>query len=433
MGTPNAKAGQRAPGICPPGVGRLLAALAAAVLLGAGGAAPAAAQEPGLPPPEVIEARFLEALALVDAGRPEAAIPIFRAILAADPTLTRVRLELARAYYEAKLWVRARQEFFTVLSGDLPDAVRQNVLGFIEAIDARRGFEWDLALGVTSAGDTRAFDSDRIVLDFGFGAVPIDIARKGAGGPGLAFDLTARLRATVPAMSDAGRATTAFAEVFVLGVDGQGRFYDELTLGARAGLRVTRRLTTASLGLVGQTRFDGGRREEDERAVEAAFERRDARGRSVFAAVRAADRDNRVGSAADATVLRGQLGAGRSLGGRAAVSAIAFGEIVDATLDFEDSREIGLRVAGRFDLSRGWRIQPTAFVSKRDFPTPNPAFTADRDETSAGLGLRVEKTDWFVADGAFPFAEVAYRRTRSGIDAFSYRELVYTIGFSREF
>ena len=66
-----------------------------------------------------IEARFLIGLRDLETGKPDKAIEAFSAILAADPTLIRVRLELARAYFAAEKWDRARQEFFIVLSGDL--------------------------------------------------------------------------------------------------------------------------------------------------------------------------------------------------------------------------------------------------------------------------------------------------------------------------
>ena len=54
-----------------------------------------------------IEAQFLTALTALNSGRPEEAIPPLLSLLGQDPSLVRVRLELARAYFEAEQWQHA--------------------------------------------------------------------------------------------------------------------------------------------------------------------------------------------------------------------------------------------------------------------------------------------------------------------------------------
>ncbi|WP_367181538.1 tetratricopeptide repeat protein [uncultured Ruegeria sp.] len=125
-----------------------------------------------------IETVFLGGLADLEQGNAQSAIGKFSSILAIDPNLVRVRLELGFAYFIARQWDRARNEFFTALSGDLPDPVRSKVLGLIREIDARRGFDWDLSLGLTDVGNQRDYDTDQIVLDFAGLNLPFRLNRE---------------------------------------------------------------------------------------------------------------------------------------------------------------------------------------------------------------------------------------------------------------
>ena len=112
--------------------------LAVLVALGAG----RAGAQPAPPDPLVIEATFQDSLAAMEAGAPRAVVPGLRAILAGDPQLVRLRLELARAYFLDGDFEQARREFLIVLSGDLPSPVRAAVLDFIRRIDAQKAFIW---------------------------------------------------------------------------------------------------------------------------------------------------------------------------------------------------------------------------------------------------------------------------------------------------
>ncbi|MDU8942820.1 tetratricopeptide repeat protein [Ovoidimarina sediminis] len=410
---------------------RLCAALLVAACLW-GQAAPGQAQS--LAEQQAIEARFVRGLTLLDGGRPDAAIAIFSAILAEDPGLVRVRLELARAYFAAGRWQEARREFFLVLSGDIPDPVRQTVLGFVRAIDARRGFDWDLSLALTRAGDGRSYASDVLFADLGPGPpVPFVLNRRGSGGIGLAYDISAEIRAAVPGLSGRASRVTGFGEVFAFGIEAPGRRFDDRTLGLRTGLRLAAARRTAFAGLAYDTTREGGATVERELRLELAADRRDRRGRSVFGRLEAGVTEDPSLTRSDTRFLRGTLGVGRTFGGNRSVDLRLFGEIVDAERDVEDSREIGLRIGGAADLPFGIRLAPSAFVSRKHFPDPNPVFVDSPDERSFGVSLRVEKTDWFIGPGARPFAEIGYLRTDSDAAAFSHDELVYRLGFERRF
>ena len=76
------------------------------------------------------------------------AVTAFRDILNRDPTLLRVRLELARAFFLSNKDMLARQEFERVLASDPPPAVQANIQGFLAVIQARRRSHGSLSFQV---------------------------------------------------------------------------------------------------------------------------------------------------------------------------------------------------------------------------------------------------------------------------------------------
>ena len=128
-------------------------------------ALPAASQE--------LPALFDKGVAAVEeAGRAEGdrrdelldeAIASFREMLVADPTLLRVRLELARAFFLKGEDRLAKRHFEQVLAGKPPAPVVLNVNRFLYQIRARR--RWDLHAGFALAPDTNigAGSDERII------------------------------------------------------------------------------------------------------------------------------------------------------------------------------------------------------------------------------------------------------------------------------
>jgi outer membrane protein len=83
------------------------------------------------------QVQFLDGqLALQTLDYPKA-IRIFRRILGQDPSLTRVRLELARTLFLARDYDAARYHFEIALGGELPEVTRQNIYAYLRSIYAR--------------------------------------------------------------------------------------------------------------------------------------------------------------------------------------------------------------------------------------------------------------------------------------------------------
>jgi hypothetical protein len=99
--------------------------------------------------PGATEALFLMGQAESALGRWDAAAEYYRKILTDRPDLVRVRLELARALYQAKEDTGAEYHFRLALAEpDLPEAVIDNVYRFLTAIKRRRNYAFFLDVGI---------------------------------------------------------------------------------------------------------------------------------------------------------------------------------------------------------------------------------------------------------------------------------------------
>ncbi|MCV6596141.1 MAG: tetratricopeptide repeat protein [Mangrovicoccus sp.] len=401
-----------------------------------GHAAPLRAETAPVPSPQIaralqIEEQFLTGLAALDAGQADQAIVIFQDILAQNPDLIRVRLELARAYFIAERWQRARSEFFAVLSADLPESVRQNVLRFIRAIDARRGFDWDLSIALARFGDTRAFRSDTLDLQFGDAVLPFTLARNSDTQLGLDIVGAAQLRRSLGEFG--GAAVLGFGEAFVDLDAAEDRAFRDSRVGLRFGAQTAGANLTTSLALRADRRDLRDRHWENRFGIEAALERRSATGGSVFAGLTALAVDHRAMPDLDGASTTWQIGARQSLGGRAVLGLAAFGEHRRVDAGFEGYDTYGLRLFGRLNARYGLQIEPSLSWSRKAYLERNPVFTGNPDESRWYATLRVEKSDLFLAGAFSPFLSVDYEWVESGIEAFSFEDAGVQIGLNRQF
>ena len=165
----------------------------------------------------------------------QTAIARFRAMLIRDPTLPRVRLDLALAYFRAKEDGSATYHFRQVLGDqDLPPVVRARALAFLDAI--RRRKTWSVSAAITLAPDSNinAATSSRQVNLFGFPAQLSEDARQ-TSGVGLNANISAGFEARISPdlrfRTSAGLSTRTY---------GKSQFNDR-TLTLQAGPRLSLR------------------------------------------------------------------------------------------------------------------------------------------------------------------------------------------------
>ena len=174
---------------------------------------------------------FLRGTIAMARGEWQAAIARFRAMLARDPTLLRVRLDLAFAYFQAEEDDAAAYHFNQALAEELPEIVRERALAFLEQI--RRRKSWSITGSVAIAPDTNinAATSAQTVNLFGLPATLSGDARETSGlgivasiGGGYEWRLEPDLRLS----TSASLSTRTYAQ----------SEYNEQVLSLRAGPRI---------------------------------------------------------------------------------------------------------------------------------------------------------------------------------------------------
>lgn len=128
---------------------------------------------------ESIEQLFLLGRVELQLGMPERAARRFETILARRPELTRVRLELAQAYYLTGRDDEARHHFNISLADELPTSVEAAVESFLQGIDARR--RWSVSLSASMLPETRRPDREEVLI----GGVPFRLSEDARASSGV--------------------------------------------------------------------------------------------------------------------------------------------------------------------------------------------------------------------------------------------------------
>lgn len=391
--------------------------------------APAYAQPSNTNQQRALDAEFRAALTALDGGDAPAAIPVFRSILGRYPDLVRVRLELGRAYFANRQYAEARREFVRVLSTDIPASVRDNVLRFISLIDARRGFDWRLDLGITRLGDSRDYDSDEVDLIFG----PAPLNRVDTQAWGWVYTVSARFAESLDSLSTPQRATTAFVTPFSFGELAEPKELQDVTFGARAGLTVAAPRTTSTVNLLAQRRDVAQRQFESRTGLELRTDRRSPTGRVTYGTLTYQDINDHLSDGRDGDLIRAGLGVRKGFNGQRSLGLSGFVEQRNADNDIDSYERFGLSVFGDIQPGFGLTLQGSLSASWRHYPTRNFILVDDRDEVEYAGILRVEKTDLFLASRFTPYVELEARRLNSDTDAFSYTETSVQVGVEKAF
>lgn len=392
-------------------------------------AAPAAARSVS---PEQIEDQFLGAMAELQAGRPGPAAIALRKILAADPSLVRVRLELARAYFVMRAWEDARREFVAVLSGALPEEVRRNVMGFLSQIDARRGFDWSLTAAFSpNIANTRDYVTDEAQVNLGGQRLTFRMSRREPPPFTLDINGAAELRRNIKPLNGIG--LVAYGGGFFALSDAPGTTDDKHSGGLRAGMRAIWPRMTASAGLRATHRRAYGDDYESRIGAEFGVDRRFSDGLSVFATAGADILDAHDRQDRDGTAAKARVGLSRAFGGRGALGVALGVNHESAAVDFLSFDELRAEIFGYADLGYGVRADGTLFATRILFDGVQAPFVTSRRETEFGGDVTFTKQDLVVMDIFTPFVKVGASRRRSSIAAFGYDELRLGIGVTRAF
>jgi len=398
-------------------------------------AAQPATSPPPSPPPtteavheETRERQFALGLALLEAGRPREAAVLFSGILARNPNLNRVRLELARAWFMSEQWGRARGEFLSVLSSDIPEPVRDNILRFLRAIDARRGFDWDVDFALVRLGNTRSYESNTIIVN----GLPFTInGRDGETTLGLRYALSAEFTQDIPGLTGPDVQALGFGRISLWGEEGSGARFDDMIWTGEPGIRFVWPRTVTSFGPSISRRFVSGRSAEDRIGLQARLSTRTRQGATYTASLGWQHVNHLKSNSRDghATTLgltgawpvtpRVLLGVSLQLADRQARRS-----------SIDKYRRARLTTFGTLDAGSWVTLRPRLYIEQQMAKDPGPAAA---DETGFGGALTAETDRIVLASGFTPYTTLSARRVNSGIEAFSYWDYSLSFGLERRF
>ena len=286
---------------------------------------------------------------------------------------------------------------------------------------------------MTNAGSSRSYETDTILLDFGGITLPLKVDRNTKSQLGIRATGSASYRLPIDLTFGDKVTSSLFVQGFFDITDAPNSTYDDYIVGAKTGIRFTGANTTYSVAPVHSQRYLAGEHYEDQTGLELAFEKRTSSGFSVFGLASYSNVNNKIAENLDGTLGRARIGIRQSIGGTGAIGLSLFYE--DKSVDFNlDNYDLyGVRLLGVVDVPFGLTLRPSIFFEKKRFPVPSPLFTGNPDEDSLGASIKIEKNNLFIGDGFSPFLDLRHRRTKSGIDAYSYYETEFEFGIVRRF
>ena len=397
--------------------------------------------------PKGAKIHFLLGLAAIEASRKpgaaeadreallDEAIATLHAILADQPALVRVRLELARAFFYKEEDSLARGHFERVLAGEVPDAVKANVQRFLTQIRARR--RWTMYVGAALLPDSNiGSGSEDEIIYINFGGIDLPFRRNNADNlttSGVGTSLWAGGEYQHPL----GDRLRLRAGGDLARKEYSGREFDESNLSVHAGPRwLLDRRTEASVLASARRRWAGTSIDHD--AVGARIEAWRRLTPQVTANARASwhQRDYRRGNTLDGPLVD------VSLGGAWTISPIlransSFGYSQDRPRRLNrrsESRSLraGLTVA----LPWGFNVGGSAQFRWTDYEGTEPPFTpidgSSREDRTRTLNLSLHKRD-FILYGFSPQVVVTYEERDSNAQLHSYDRTRGELRFVRQF
>ena len=306
-----------------------------------------------------IERLFLLGRIEMRLGRPAEAAERFEAILALRPDLTRVRLELARAWYLAGRPDRARHHFRRSLGDELPSSVEAAVEGFLRRIDARR--RWSASFAASLLPETRRPDHETVLI----GGVPFRLSEEARASSGRGALVSGGLSAH-PRLRDDLRA--------ILGASGAAKLYrnsawNDLFVSGEAGLaKLSERGSLAGGVRLGRRWLDG---DADRRSIGpwARLRRRLTGATHLDLALEAEYRSHDTGPQRDGWRVAASPRLAHALSARTTLEGEATFERIGATNKHHASRKLGLELAFSQAFTGGLSLSASAGAEFRRSPT----------------------------------------------------------------
>ncbi len=407
---------------------RVPAAQAARALMGAGRWGEArAVLEPLEPEGEEarIERLFLLGMAETRLGLLPEAAARFEAILALRPDLTRVRLELARAYHLLGRDEKARFHFEASLGDELPSSVEGAVEAWLDRIDARK--RWSASLSLAALPESNPVKrTDRYEVRIGGAPFRLNEDAREASGTGLLVSAGGQY---APALSGDWRGVLAASgaaklyrrsewnDISLRGDIGAARLFDRGS--ASGGLRLGRRW-------IGGERYSAGAGPWMRGRLRLLPDLR------LDAALGAERRSHPGNPGLDGWAVNFRPGLDHALGPATTLRAELELDHVDAREDRHGSRLAGAALSLTHAFRGGLSVSPRISFHRRRYGAENPLFGKTRSDRLARVSANLLHRRLQVR-GFAPYIGYFYEWNRSNIPVSGYRNHGAAFGITKTF
>ena len=356
----------------------------------------------------------------------QTAIARFRAMLIRDPTLPRVRLDLALAYFRAEEDSSAAYHFRQVLGDeDLPPVVRARTLAFLDTIRRRKTWSVSAAVALAPDSNINAATSAREVNLFGLPAQLSEDARQ-TSGVGLNARISggyeARISPDLRFRTGASLSTRTYEK---------SKFNDR-TLSLRAGPRFLFEKFDLRPELKARARRLGGEIYSRAAGVELSGNWQVAPAWRLSAAV-GGERVSYETFLGEGNMYSTQLGLTHALGRATLLRADGVFRREAVEREAYSWREFIVGASATRELPRGFVATLGSTYRLRRYDSPIAAFGPDarRDRTLAGrMKVSNRHIELF---GFMPELTVKHERRSSNINLYDYKRNVVEVGVVRTF
>ena len=371
---------------------------------------------------ERVERLFLLGKLEMRLGMPGRAAERFEEILSLKPGLTRVRLELASAYYLLGRDDKAHHHFNSSLADPLPSSVETAVEGFLHRIDARK--RWSVSVSASLLPETKRPDRETVLI----GGVPFRLSEdaRSSSGMGEFFSAGAsyspKLTETLRGVLGASTAAKLY----------RGSRWDDITASGDAGISRLLAAGSVSGGVRLGRRWIGG--EADQRSVgpwgRARWRITNATRLEVDLSAGYRRHDSRRERDGWRLVARPRIV--HALDGRTSIEAESLFELVEAKEAHHASHMIGLGLSATRAFEGGLSITVDASANVLRHDAPDPLFGTRRVDRNARVGARVLHRS-LRHRGFAPYIGYSFERNRSNIPIHEFRIQGVLLGVSRRF
>ena len=356
----------------------------------------------------------------------QTAIARFRAMLIRDPSLPRVRLDLALAYFRAEEDSSATYHFRQALGDeDLPPIVRARALAFLDVIRRRKTWSVSAAVGIASNSNINAATSSRQVNLFGLPAQLSEDARQ-TSGVGLNANISAGYEARISPdlrfRTGAGLYTRTYEK----------SEFNDRTLTLRAGPRFLFEKFDLRPELTARARRLGGETYSRAAGIGLSGDWHVAPAWRLSAAV-GGERISYETFLGDGNMYSSRVGLAHALG--RATLLRADGAFCREAVDSEaySWREFIVGASATRELPRGFVVTAGSTYRLRRYDRPIAAFgpEARRDRTLAGrMKVSNRHIELF---GFMPELTVSHERRSSNLSLYEYKRNLVEIGLVQTF